>query len=198
VILDDDGTAPASHWSPREIELLSTTVELLRQNGYDGLTVDAVASAARASKATVYRRWPSKSELVSAAFAEAVRPGPAPAPTGSLRDDLIQLGDLICQNAGAHMATIRAVLVEVSRNPGLNQELQRHFVDQRRALMHQILQRAVERGEIAADAVHDELWDLLPGYLAFRFLIPGDPPTAQTVRALVDDIIVPSLLPRAQ
>jgi AcrR family transcriptional regulator len=62
----------ASPWSPREAEILAVTVELLQEHGYDRLTVDAVASAARASKATVYRRWPSKAELVLAAFIEGV------------------------------------------------------------------------------------------------------------------------------
>lgn len=48
-------------------------------------------------------------------------------------------------------------------------------------------------GEIAAAAVHDELWDVMPGYLVFRSLIPGRPPTEETVRALVDDVLIPSL-----
>ena len=49
------------------------TLQLLQEHGYDRLTVDAVAAAARASKATVYRRWPSKAELVLAAFIEGIR-----------------------------------------------------------------------------------------------------------------------------
>jgi AcrR family transcriptional regulator len=59
-----------SPWSPREAELLAVTLELLQEHGYDRLTVDAVATTARASKATIYRRWPTKAELVLAAFVE--------------------------------------------------------------------------------------------------------------------------------
>jgi hypothetical protein len=51
----------------------------------------------------------------------------------------------------------------------------------------------VLRGEIDAAAVSDELWDLLPGYLIFRSIMPNRPPTKQTVEALVDEVIIPSL-----
>jgi AcrR family transcriptional regulator len=65
-IADDAGKT--STWSPRETELLAVTLRLLQQHGYDRLTLDAVATTARASKATVYRRWPTKAELVLAHF----------------------------------------------------------------------------------------------------------------------------------
>lgn len=68
-----DRCEQASPWSPREAEILAVTLRLLQEHGYDQLTVDAVAGAAHASKATVYRRWPSKAELVLAAFIEGVR-----------------------------------------------------------------------------------------------------------------------------
>ena len=89
-----DRFADLSPWSPREAELLAVTLQLLQEHGYDGLTVDAVASAARASKATVYRRWPSKAELVLAAFTEGVRQVAVPPNTGTLRGDLLQLGEV--------------------------------------------------------------------------------------------------------
>src|ERR1700735_1782862 len=87
----DHCTEP-SPWSPREAELLAVTLRLLQEHGYDQLTVDAVASAAHASKATVYRRWPSKAELVLAAFIEGVRQVAVAPNTGTLRGDLISLG----------------------------------------------------------------------------------------------------------
>lgn len=140
------------------------TLRLLQEHGYDRLTVDAVAASARASKATVYRRWPSKAELVLAAFIEGIRQVAVPPNTGNLRDDLLRLGELICREVGQHASTIRAVLVEVSRNPALNDVLQHQFVDHRKALIQYILQQAVDRGEISSAAISDELWDLLPGY----------------------------------
>jgi AcrR family transcriptional regulator len=187
-----DRDAESSPWSPRETELLAVTLQLLQQHGYDGLTVDAVASTARASKATVYRRWPSKAELVLAAFAEGIRQVAVPPDTGTLRGDLLRLGELVCQEVGQHASTIRAVLVEVSRNPALN-DVMRQFVDQRQAVIEHVLQQAVHRGEIDDAVISDELWDLLPGYLIFRSIIPNRPPSHDTVQALVDDVIIPGL-----
>ncbi|MGH3540846.1 MAG: TetR/AcrR family transcriptional regulator [Mycobacterium sp.] len=185
--------AEAPPWSPREAELLAVTLRLLQEHGYDRLTVDAIATTARASKATVYRRWPSKAELVLAAFIEGIRQVAVPPNTGTLRGDLLRLGELVCQEARQHSSTIRAVLVEVSRNPALNDVLQHEFIDHRKALIHQILQQAVDRGEIDKAAISNELWDLLPGYLIFRSIIPSRPPTQRTVKVLVDDVIIPSL-----
>jgi AcrR family transcriptional regulator len=188
-----DPAAASSPWSPRETELLAITLRLLQEHGYDRLTVDAVAAAARASKATVYRRWPSKAELVLAAFIEGIRQVAVPPDTGTLRGDLLRVGELVSQQVRQHASTMRAVLVEVSRSAALNDVMQHEFVDRRKALIRHILQEAVDRGEIDAAAISDELWDLLPGYLIFRSIISGRPLNQHTVQVLVDDVIIPSL-----
>ena len=177
--------------------MLAVTLQLLQEHGYDRLTVDAVAATARASKATVYRRWPSKAELVLAAFIEGVRQIAVPPDTGSLRDDLLHVGEIVCEQGRQHAGTIRAVLVELSRNPALKDVMEHQFIERRRALMGHILQQAVDRGEIEQTAINDELWDLLPHYLIFRSIFPGRPPTPHTVETLVDEVIIPSLTRRA-
>jgi AcrR family transcriptional regulator len=188
-----DRCEQASPWSPREVEILAVTLALLQEHGYDQLTVDAVANAARASKATVYRRWASKAELVLAAFIEGVRKVAVPPNTGTLRGDLLSLGETISQECGQHAGTIRAVMVEVSRHPALNDALQHQFLNQRKAMIQHVLRQAVDRGEITEDVITDELWDLLPGYLIFRSIIPGRPPTRRTVQAFVDGFLIPGL-----
>jgi AcrR family transcriptional regulator len=188
----------ASPWSPREAELLDVTLRLLQQEGYDGLTLDAVAATARASKATVYRRWPTKAELVLAAFIEGVRQVAVAPETGTLRGDLIQLAEVCCDHAREHASTMRAVMVEVSRNPALNDVMQHQFLDQRKALMDHVLGQAVDRGEIDAAAVTDDLWDVMPGYLIFRSIWSARPPTRRTVHALVDEVMLPSLTRRCR
>ncbi len=188
-----DRVVEPSPWSPRETELLAVTLELLQEHGYERLTLDAVAATARASKATVHRRWPTKAALVLAAFIEGVRQVAVTPDTGTLRGDLLQLGDVICQQVRQHAGTIRAVLVEVSRNPDLKDAMQHQFLDQRKALIDHVLHQAVERGEIDNDAITDELWDLLPGYLIFRTIVPDRPPTQHTVQTLVDNVILPGL-----
>jgi AcrR family transcriptional regulator len=173
--------------------LLAVTLRLLQQHGYDRLSLEAVATEAKASKATMYRRWPSKAELVLAAFIEGTRVAAVPPHSGSLRGDLLEIGAVVCEEARQHASTMRAVLTEMSRNPALSAALQAEFVHQRKLVMDEILTDAVDRGEIDEALISDEIWDVLPGYLVFRSLIPGRPPTDETVRALVDEVLMPSL-----
>ncbi|MBX9978612.1 TetR/AcrR family transcriptional regulator [Mycobacterium gordonae] len=183
----------ASPWSPREAELLAVTLGLLHECGYDRLTVDAVATTARASKATVYRRWPSKAELVLAAFIEGVRQVAVAPNTGTLRGDLLWLGEIIRHQTQQHAGAMRAVIAEASHNPALSDAIQHQFIGQRKAVIQQILRQAIDRGEVDEAAVTDDLWDLLPGYLIFRSIVPARPITSQTVQALVDNFILPGL-----
>lgn len=182
-----------SPWSPREVELLAVTLQLLQEHGYDRLTVDAVAATARASKATIYRRWPTKAELVLAAFVEGTRQVAVDPDTGKLRDDLLRLGEQICAHVSTHASTIRAVLVEVSRSAELGAMMQEQFFDQRKALMAHVLARAVERGEIEASAVSEEFWDVLPGYLIYRSVLTGRAPSHRTIEDFVDHLLLPAL-----
>jgi AcrR family transcriptional regulator len=180
-------------WSQREAELLAVTLELLQEHGYDRLTLDAVATTARASKATLYRRWPTKAELVMAAFVEGTRQVAVDPDTGTLRGDLLALGEQICAHVSSHAGTIRAVLVEISRSPELDAMMQEQFLAQRKALVAQILAHAVDRGEIDASAITEELWDVLPGYLIYRSVLAGRAPSTRTVQELVDNVLIPSL-----
>ncbi|ORA68806.1 TetR family transcriptional regulator [Mycolicibacterium elephantis] len=187
----DGGTD--SPWSPREAELLAVTLQLLQEHGYDRLSLDVVASTARASKATLYRRWPTKAELVLAAFVEGTRQVAVDPDTGTLRGDLLRIGEQIRAHVSAHASTIRAVLMEISRSANLAAMLQEQFLAQRKALMRRVLARAVDRGEIEASAITDDLWDLLPGYLIFRSVLTGRAASRRTVQHLVDNVIIPSL-----
>jgi AcrR family transcriptional regulator len=180
-------------WSARESELLAVTLQLLQEHGYDRLSLEAVATTAHASKATLYRRWPTKAELVLAAFVEGTRQVAVTPDTGTLRGDLLQLGEQCCAHAATHASTMRAVLVEVSRSAELNVVMQEQFLDQRKATMQHVLDQAVRRGEIDASAITDDLWDLLPGYLIFRSIIIGRAPSSRTVADLVDHVVLPSL-----
>ena len=180
-------------WTTREAEILAVTLQQLQQHGYDRLTVDAVAAEARASKATMYRRWPSKADLVLAAFIEGTRGSSVPPRTGSLRTDLLEIGRSVCEHSRDHTPTMRAVLNEASHNPRLSEALHEKFIMQRKLVIDGVLAEAVERGEIDASAINEEIFDLLPGYLVFRALVADRPPTEETVRTLVDTVLLPSL-----
>ncbi len=191
---DAPASPPTSRWTAREAELLAITLRLLQEHGYDGLTVEAVATEAKSSKATLYKRWPTKADLAVAAFIEGTRVFAIAPRTGSLREDLLAVGASACRDAREHAGTMRAVLTEVIRNPAMNAAIQDEFVRPRKLIMDEILAAALQRGEIDdAVVINDELFDLLSGYLAFRAVIAGQPPTLETVRMLVDDVLMPAL-----
>ncbi|WP_328349594.1 TetR/AcrR family transcriptional regulator [Mycobacterium sp. NBC_00419] len=187
---DDSMCCP---WSEREAQLLAITLELLQEHGYDRLSVDAVAAKAKASKATMYRRWPSKADLVLAAFIEGTRATATPPHTGSLRGDLLEIGRGTCEQTQEHMRTLRAVLNEMTRNPALQEVMQEQFVRQRRSVFESVLADAAKRGEIPSSTIHEELFDLMPGYLVFRSVVCDRPPTDETVEAVVDRVLIPLL-----
>jgi AcrR family transcriptional regulator len=195
----DDGAEVSANapWSPRECELLAVTLQLLQEHGYDRLTLEAVASRARASKATLYRRWPTKAELVLAAFVEGTRHTAVDPDTGTLRGDLMRLGEAICAHVSTHASTIRAVLVETSRSAELETMMHEQFLDQREEVMKHVLARAVERGEIDGSTIAEDLWDVLPGYLIYRTVLTGRSPSRRTVQDLVDNVLIPSLVRHA-
>lgn len=173
--------------------MLSVTLALLQQHGYERLTVDEVAATARASKATMYRRWPTKAELVLAAVIDGISQAAVAPETGTLRGDLLEIADTVSEQAQRHAATMRAVLAETTRDAALGDVLQQQFFDQRRKVIAQVMRQAVDRGEISADAVNDDLLDLLPGYLVYRAVIRNRPASRPTIVALVDNVILPSL-----
>ncbi len=179
----------------REAELLTATLEVLRETGYDKLTVDKVVARAHASKTTVYRRWPSKAELVCAAFAHAVHIG-TPPDTGTLRGDLLQLAQIIAQDAGLYGSTVAGILAATDRSPQLRELLVDDLYRDRRNQVFCVLRRAVARGEIVPQVISEDIWDVLPGYITFRMLQHGRPVTSETLRALIDDVMLPSLTRR--
>jgi hypothetical protein len=128
-----------------------------------------------------------------AAFVEGTRQVAVDPDTGSLRDDLLRLGEQVRAHVSTHAGTIRAVLVETSRSAELDAMMQEQFLDQRRALMLRVLARAVDRGEIRASAITEDLWDVLPGYLIYRTVLTGNTTARETIHNLVDNVLIPSL-----
>jgi AcrR family transcriptional regulator len=154
--------------------ILDATLELVAAEGLDGFSVDAVAQKAGVSKATIYRRWTSKEQMVLDAFHEKVEPMTTP-DTGSLRGDVEQLFDDIC--SGMHesekaAALIIQVLAAARSKPELEATLQ-ETLNVRRRPLRELLERAQARGEVSADLDLDIAMDLLTGPMFFRFLISG-------------------------
>ena len=178
----------------REAQLLEVALEVLRETGYDKLTVDQVVARAHASKTTVYRRWPTKSELVCAAFAYRLRDKFGPlADAGTLRDDLLALAAKLSTDAQGHAQVAAGILAAGERSPRLRELVMNELYQLRKEQVLVVLRRAVARGEIVPEAISDATVDVLPAYIMFRILQHERPVTLETQRALVDQVLLPSL-----
>jgi AcrR family transcriptional regulator len=178
----------------REGEILDATVEVVAELGYDRLTMDAVATAAKASKATLYRRWSSKAELVVDAISRAKGcPVPDDVDTGSLRGDLICLA---CGEGGftseMPMSVMAGLLTALHRDADLKKAFKERFVGPRNDVVNQIYARAVERGEIAADVDVQLLSQTLPAVIIHHAFILGVEPTDDLVLRVIDNLILPA------
>jgi AcrR family transcriptional regulator len=188
----------------REDEILEAAVALLLELGYDRLTMAAVAKKARASKATLYRRWESKPELVLDALSRAKRmPDPQPEDTGSLRGDLLSMfcGDHGMSNERASHV-MGAVITALSTDPEFAGLFRERFIGPKVALARGIYQRAIERGEISADIDLEIIVPALAGVCLHRMYVMGTPPDDDVIERVVDHLILPAVLnppaPRAR
>ena len=169
--------------------ILAATLELLAERGLEGLTVDGVAARAKVGKATIYRHWRSRAELVMDAMASLAMP-PAPEPTGDLRTDL-------CATFTALAGVLRdpdrsrllASLVDAAeRDPELGALHVAHGAV-RRAPARSLVHAAVERGELAPGTDPDLVVDLLVGPLFYRRLLAHEQVTASYVESVVDTVL---------
>lgn len=178
----------------REDEILDATVELLIEAGYDRLTMDAVAKRARASKATLYRRWDSKAILVVEALIRAKQsPHIGDHDTGSLRGDLLAT---FCGNGGINESATHvmgSVITALSTDPEFAEQFREKFIAPKVAVTTAIYARAQERGEIGKDVDLEMIGPALAGILLHRTFILGIPPDDATIERVVDHVILPAV-----
>lgn len=177
---------PGRPRDPRADEaILAAVLDLLTEVGFGGLTVDAVAARAGVGKATIYRRWQGKEQLVLDALTTDGQQVPVP-DTGSLRTDLAQLY-LHMADPSLQEATLRlmpALAAEAATNPDLTDRL-RAFVSIRRVPARAVFGRAVERGEVRPDTDVDLAIDLVSGALLYRLYFSG----GRVDQPVIDEVI---------
>jgi AcrR family transcriptional regulator len=161
---------------PRSAEaherILWATLNEVAESGYRALTIEAVATRAKVGKATIYRRWPSKRELVQDA-AVLIRPPDAPEDQGSFEGDVIAWA-----RASRELATranvpliIARLVAEAINDAELHAYVVAHLIAHIRGALGTILDRAIERGELAADLDREFGVDVLHGTLVYRILV---------------------------
>ena len=181
----------------RDPEILAAALEVLTETGYDGMTIDMVAARAKAGKATLYRRWPSKAELVIDAVA-CMKKGDldlAHLPdTGTLRGDLIAMIKPHTIEDGERKLQIMAGLVSMlSRDPDLAEAVNAAIVEPRAAVNRLLMRRAVDRGEISPDYDIETLSLITPSMAAYRVLVLKKPVDRPFLISLIDGVLLPAL-----
>lgn len=178
----------------REAELYRAVLDLLREVGYDALTMDAVAARTKSSKATLYRQWGGKAELVVKALRHE-KPSAGDIDTGSLAGDFHAL---VTREDDCRMeqnsALMRGLAMALHGNPDLLKAFRELIIEPETVELRRVLERAVARGEIRPDNPAQEyVLHMLIGAFAVRGIIDERPPTRSFLTSYVDAVILPAL-----
>jgi AcrR family transcriptional regulator len=176
--------------------ILDAAVALLLEQGYDALSMDAVAVRAGAGKGAMYRRWANKAALVAEALAHLTREQlPAPR-TGGLRTDLIALLDEAMRAVDRlGLATVRGLLADASRCPELATVLQGQVAQQRRRLAAAAVAAAQQRGEVASGVDVALVTETAFGAIYSSLIVLGEPADPSLPARIVDSVVMPCLRP---
>lgn len=193
-VLEEPATPGSARGIARESAICAAALELLGEVGYDRMSMDAVATRAKASKATIYRRWPGKRELV----VHAIRcrgPQPLDPPdTGSLRGDIIATLRTAHEGIGSEdVALLSGVLRAMREAPEIADTLRQQVLVDKRNVGAAIVRRAVERGELGPHADPAVFHEVAPALMFFRVLITGEPIDDEFFAHVADDVLIPLL-----
>jgi AcrR family transcriptional regulator len=180
----------------RDPEILDAALDILAETGYDGMTIDMVAARAKAGKATLYRRWASKGELVIDAVAcmKGDIDFTTLPDTGTLRGDLIAMLKPPTIDDGERKLQIMAGLTSMlSRDPSLAAAATAAIAEPRLAVNRIFLQRAIDRGEIPANVDIEALAVVGQSMAAYRVLMLRKPITRDFLLSIIDGVVLPAV-----
>ena len=180
----------------REQEILDGAIDLLIEVGYDRLTFDTLAAHVRASKATLYRKWESKPELVMAAvehlFHKATGPQGESPDTGSLVGDLEAMFCTSAPMLEQLPGVLAAALPALHRDPHLKDLFVDRFIRPKTDILLLILRRAQARGEVSPGADLPTLASVLPAMNFHRVLVEDTCPDEGYVRNVIHEVLLPA------
>jgi AcrR family transcriptional regulator len=178
----------------RHEAICDAVFELLSEVGYDRMSMDAVASRARASKATIYRAWPNKPDLVTEALVHRFGGAPEIPDTGSLRDDLIALMTGACSVAcSPEGSVVTGLMSAASRSPDLSRTMRKLLYEMKHPVHRAILDAAVARGEVPAGTSADLLHEVLHSMVLTKLFWDRTLIDDEFVIHVVDDVLIPVL-----
>ncbi len=189
----ETGTAyPGRPRDPSRADAIREAVlDLLVEQGYEHVTIEAVAARAGAGKATVYRRWGSKAELVLDAVAD-LHGTIAPPDTGSLAGDFAQLCvGLTGKLESRTVAVMQGLASAITHDRALAAAFVKHFVAPKRAALAKVFARAQARGEMPTGKDIDLLTSVIPALMLYH-AGTGGPPDLDFVRRITAEVLLPA------
>jgi AcrR family transcriptional regulator len=172
------------------LSILRSTLKVLEEIGFPGLTIENVAARARVGKATVYRWWPNKAALIADAFASSASRKLHFSDTGSLRADMgRQMWEFVKILRSRRGRIVSAILAAGQSDRALIKAFRECFLLPRRQEAYATLRRGMARGELRRNVDMDLLLDSLYGPIYMRFLIRHDHLTPGFVRHLCDLVL---------
>lgn len=186
----------------RDPEILEATLDVLAEVGYDGMTVDLVAARAHAGKATLYRRWPSKAEMVLEAVA-CMKQGDLDLnnlpDTGSLRGDLLGLvRPHVVQDGERKLKIMAGVASLMSKSPDLAASFHSAMSEPRATATRMLLERAEQRGEIAPGSDLDTIALVSASMSTYRVFVRRLPVDRAFLLSVIDGVVLPAVGIRPQ
>jgi AcrR family transcriptional regulator len=179
-----------------EQAIIDAALELFAERGVEGVCVEAVAAKAGVGKATIYRRWPSKEELLIAALGSLKSPMPDPQ-GATVREDLIEMVDVMVRDAAdPRYARQFAMLHGEGENyPKLMARYYETVIQPRREVIRAALRRGIDRGELRADLDVDVAMLALTGTVMARGKHDPTPASPGFVARVVDELLA-GMIPR--
>ena len=179
-----------------ETAILDATLDLLAESGVGALTMEGVAAAAHTGKASVYRRWPSKEDLLVDAMRHALPPLDAGPDTGSIREDLLVLMRTMVGVVNSRSGcAIQAFMFDNSVDKHVIQIVKARVMEPRHQMLVDALARGRDRGEVRADAANERTAEVGPALILHEYLMHGPPVSDAFAVQLVDDVLLPLLRP---
>ncbi len=189
---DDHRRRPRRRGEALVHAILDATIEELADNGYPDLTMEAVAQRAGASKASLYRRWGTRAELVmDAVYRMAPMPEQIP-DAGELREDLLEvLRQTAATLEGPAGTALRGLLAESLADSSRIHDVRTRSQGRNRKLIAEVLRRAVARGEISEAAVLPVRLEVGAALIRNQFLFHDELLDETLFVSIVDDVLLP-------
>lgn len=167
--------------------ILDACAELIAEEGFAGVSIEAVAARSGAAKTTIYRHWPSREALCIEAFGACAGARMAPPDTGSLRDDLVAVlsGLASSLNDPSWNASMTSLLDAAGRDAEVA-ALHRTTITEKRRALTDVLEDAVARGDLPGDLDLDAASAMLAGPVFYWGIVWRQPIDAGMVAQVVD------------